>query len=138
MNPPVFLQWTGSQWQFIIRTDNGIAGKNFRRVLASGTMNKGQWYHFRLRLRPGLNGTAIMGLSLKENGSWQNKNLNWGSNPVNTVGFKYHKKGNSWELADWTKFNFKLGIYRGSSSGTSTLFFDNISYGRNQNHLQGL
>ena len=138
MNPPVFLSWTGSKWEFVIRTDNGIAGKNMRTVLASGTMKKGQWYHFKMKLRPGLNGTAVIALWLKENGTWQSKSLNWGSNPVNTVGFKYMKPNQTYELADWSKFNFKLGIYRGSYSGAPTVYMDNISYGKKEKHLLGL
>jgi len=137
-NPPIFMRYTGSQWQLAVRTDNsvlvnGVPG-DYLRTLASGTMNKGQWYHFQLGLLPGLNGNANIKLYQKINGTWQQHSLDWGTYPANTAGYKYTDTG---ALCDWESFQFKVGIY-GAATSKATIHLDNISYGKTKSHLQGL
>lgn len=134
-NPPVFMSWTGSTWELVIRTDAGVRGRNQRRVLASGPMRPGSWYHFKLELAPGLAGTAKIRLWQKESGRWNRKALSWGPIPVDTIGYKYSLDGN---IEPWDAFNWKLGMYRGGATTTNVAYFDNVSYGRTEADLQGL
>ena len=138
-NPPLFLSWTGSQWELVVRTDDGRAGANLRTVIARGPMTTGQWYSFRLKAKPGLDGKAEVELWTKEHGArlssapWSRQSISWGSAPQNTVGYKYRTDRSP---HPWDTFNWKVGIYRGSvNTADAILYMDRIRYAKSEDDL---
>jgi hypothetical protein len=133
MNPPLFMVWTGSDWQLVVRTDDGVKGRNVRTVLATGAMGKGQWHEFKIKAKPGIKGTAELALWKKEGGAWSSKTLNWGSAPRNSFGFEFDSEGS---LEGFDNFNFKVGMYRGSFGNQSVVYVDDLRYGKSEADLE--
>jgi hypothetical protein len=88
-----------------------------------GALQKGKWYHFLFKLKPGLNNTGIVEL-YKMNlatGIWESKY----NNQAITVGFAQGEQGYEW----------KVGQYRGPGWEASRVYYDNVRYGRLFNHI---
>ena len=132
--PPLQLSWDDDgHFYFARRTE----ATDWECLYDGGMVVRNQWYHFLFAVDFGFDdtGSAAMYQMNPSTGSWEEK---FHSSAL-TLGWETKKDGTP---ANTDNFTWKVGTYRGWTPDTTTIYYDNVRYGRlwsivTKNYLTG-